>query len=35
VPAAVCTVPAAQAPCGVHIDWFALEEYVPLAHAVH
>jgi hypothetical protein len=35
VAAAVCSVPAAQAPSGRHVDWFGDDEYVPAAQAAH
>jgi len=35
VPGAVCSVPASQAGCCKHCDWFAVDEYVPSAHGVH
>jgi hypothetical protein len=33
VPATVCSVPAAQAPWGRHIDWLACSEKVSVAQA--
>jgi hypothetical protein len=35
VPGAVCSVPAAQAPCGTQLAWFGDDEYVPSAHGEH
>jgi hypothetical protein len=35
VPAAVCTVPAAQLPWSRHCDWLLPLEYCPSGHAVH
>jgi hypothetical protein len=35
VPEAVCTVPAAQVPCGWHEVWLLLAEYSPDGQAAH
>ena len=35
VAGSVCTVPAAHAPLGKHVDWFGEPEYVPSTHAAH
>jgi hypothetical protein len=35
VPAAVCTVPAAQVPSGKQLDWLSPLEYSPSAQATH